>query len=54
MRDAVRAARSAHPPRCALGPPPGTLTFFHRDGWFLLPKPQQDEEEDQRDEDLEG
>ena len=42
----------APPLNCALGPP--TLTFLHRDGGLLLPKPQQYEEEDQRDEDLEG
>lgn len=36
------------------GPTPRTLTFLHRDGGFLLPQPQQDEEENQRDEDLES
>lgn len=35
-------------------PPPRPLTFLHRDGRLLLPKPQQDEEEDERDENLEG
>lgn len=30
------------------------LTFLHRDGWLLLPQPQEDEEEHQGDEDLKG
>lgn len=42
----------APPPNGALGS--RALTFLHRDGGLLLPKPQQDEEEDQGDEDLEG
>lgn len=43
-------------PKC--GSAPSTtllvLTFLHRDGWFLLPQPQEDEEEHQGDEDLKG
>lgn len=42
------------PTQMCPGPTPRTLTFLHRDGWFFLPQPQQDEEEDQRDEDLES
>lgn len=56
MCDAVRTACPTLTPQLCPGhpPPPRTLTFLHGDGRFLLPKPQQDEKEDQRDEDLKG
>lgn len=48
----VHAVMPAPPPGAE--PAPRTLTFLHRDGRLLLPKPQQDEEEHEGDEDLEG
>lgn len=42
-----RPSLPTHVPRLCL-----RLTFLHGDGGLLLPQPQQDEEEDQRDEDL--
>lgn len=43
-------------PKCGSAPSTALLglTFLHRDGWLLLPQPQEDEEEHQGDEDLEG
>lgn len=49
VRDAMRAACPPLP-----AGPQKPLTFLHRDGGLLLPKPQQDEKQDERDEDLEG
>lgn len=53
MHEALRAACPLTP-HLRPGPAPRSLTFLHRDGWFLLPKPQQNEEENQRYEDLKG
>lgn len=43
-------------PKCGSAPSTALLglTFLHRNGWLLLPQPQEYEEEHQGDEDLEG